>query len=500
MNLIWLSIISVALIVSAVESAVTQDAPSQVEPVLDAFRSKNFDEALRLTQSALARSPNSPKLWTLRGMAFSSEGKTTEAVDAFQHALKVSPGYLPPLEGASQALFKEHSQKAVPFLKQIVQQHPEDQVAHAMLGSLAFLRGDCKSAVAEFEQSHKQIDVQPAALLEYGACLAQSNQTEKAISALNGLLASNANNRVARRALAAIQLNANQPEEAIATLSPLLEGGDPDVQTARIAAAAYEANQDTPRAVAVLHDAIVRNPRNVDLYTDFADIAFSHQSFQVGVEMLNVGIQAEPNAAALYLARGVLFAQEALYDKAEADFDKAEVLDPHQAFSAAANDLLITTEHAGHPISELRRKLANDPNNAFLWSLQASLLSERAPAPGSPDFAEAVRSAKKAVALEPSLSSAYDALSKLSQQSGNLDEAIRYCRAAIRHDPKDQTAIYRLILLLRRTNDKAEIPDLVKKLAVVREEATRQEGEKNRYKLIIDSGADKSAEGPGSHQ
>jgi hypothetical protein len=41
---------------------------------------------------------------------------------------------------------------------------------------------------------------------------------------------------------------------------------------------------------------------------------------------------------------------------------------------------------------------------------------------------------------------------------------------------------------LRKTDRKTEIPDLLKRLAEARQEATRQEGENNRYKLVINSG------------
>ena len=54
-----------------------------------------------------------------------------------------------------------------------------------------------------------------------------------------------------RRALAAVQLAAGRPQDALATLQPLL-GSEPDVSTMRLAAAVYEANKDTPNAVKIL--------------------------------------------------------------------------------------------------------------------------------------------------------------------------------------------------------------------------------------------------------
>ncbi len=44
--------------------------------------------------------------------------------------------------------------------------------------------------------------------------------------------------------------------------------------------------------------------------------------------------------------------------------------------------------------------------------------------------------------------------------------------------------MYHLIQALRKTGDKTELPDLLKRLAQLRQEATRQEEQHNRYKLI----------------
>ena len=50
----------------------------------------------------------------------------------------------------------------------------------------------------------------------------------------------------------------------------------------------------------------------------------NHQSFQTGIDMVNTGLNLQPKAAELYLARGVLYVQLADYEKAQADFEKAE--------------------------------------------------------------------------------------------------------------------------------------------------------------------------------
>ena len=96
-----------------------------------------------------------------------------------------------------------------------------------------------------------------------------------------------------------------------------------------------------------------------------------------------------------------------------------------------------------------------------------------------------MESAKKAVNIQPSLTNAHDVLANYYLQAGEIPSAITECRAALAHNPKDQTALYRLIVALRKTDSKAEIPDLLKRLAEARQEAARREGENNRYKLVV---------------
>jgi predicted Zn-dependent protease len=74
----------------------------------------------------------------------------------------------------------------------------------------------------------------------------------------------------------------------------------PGEQTAHaMLAALAEAMGDTPRGVALLRQAILRDPHNVKLYLDFASLSFTHQSFQVGIDMINAGLTRAPDAAHL---------------------------------------------------------------------------------------------------------------------------------------------------------------------------------------------------------
>jgi tetratricopeptide (TPR) repeat protein len=462
-----------------------QTPPDPTSPIIAALRARDFAQALQLLQPALQQSPKDPRLWSLQGVAFSGQGHKKEALAAFQHALSLAPNFLQALEGAAQIEYEASSDAAIPLLQRILTLRPNDPTSHAMLAVLEYQRGHCAPAVVHFEKAGSLLDSQIDALHAYSTCLMKLKKFDEAATVFQRSLALRPDDQKERRLLASVQLTAHQPQDALATLQPLLESKDPDAETLELAATAYEDARDTPKAVSTLRQAIILDPRNVNLYLDFANVAFNHQSFQVGIDVLSDGLGVLPTASPLYLARGVLHVQLADYDKAEADFQKAYELDPSQSLSSAAQGLAAVQEHDfGRALATVQTKLARKPNDPLLLYLQADILVEKGADPGTPEFDLAMRSAKKAVALQPSLAEAHDVLAKLYLMSGQNQAAAEQCRKALSTNPKNQTAVYHLIQALRKTGDKNQIPDLLKRLAELRAESTKEEREHNRYKLV----------------
>jgi tetratricopeptide (TPR) repeat protein len=476
---------SLTAFVVACSFVFAQTNTAGIEPVTSALRTGQFDQALQLLQPELERQPRNPQLWTLRGIALSGKGNKKEALGTFRQALGIAPEYLPALEGAAQIEYDGGGNGAAPLLEHILKLHPGDATSHAMLAVLGYRRGDCAAAVPHFEQCGSVVDSQADAMQAYGDCLMKLKETKKAIVVFARALAQSNADTPARYRLASAQMVAQSPKDAIATLQPLLRQSTADADVLALAASAYEADGNTPEAVRVLRQAILSDPHNVNLYVDFANLSLDHQSFQVGVDMINAGLVVEPQAAALYVARGVLYVQLAQYDKAETDFEEADALNPRQSVGSAAEGLAAVQQNdPERALSTVRAKLAKNPNDAFLLYLQAQILTQRGPDPGSAEFRLAMESAKKAISLRPSLAAARDVLAKLYLQAGENEAAVEQCRKALNSDPKDQTAIYHLIQALRKSGRTEDIPDLLKRLAALRIEGTKDEAERNRYKLV----------------
>lgn len=473
------------LLLASVLTTFGQGQEAQIEAITSALQANQFSTAVELTQSALKQFPRSAQLWAMQGAAYTGEGRTQDALASFRAALKISPDYLPALKGAIQIEYEGGSKDAIPLLQRMLRLHPDEQTSHGMLAILQYQQGNCADAAIHFAKAGGLFESRPEGLHAYATCLVKLKEFDKAAEVLQRTVVLSPQDGRERHLLAAVQLMAHQPQNALSTLRPMLEGSNADAETLELAATAYEDSKDTPQAVASLRQAILLDPKNVNLYVDFANLSSAHDSYQVGIDVVSDGVGQLPKAAPLYLARGVLYVQLAQYDKAEADFETAHELDPHQSLSSAAQGLLAQQENdLDGALATVQTRLAQKPNDPVLLYLRADFLSQKGVEPGTPEFQLALRSARQAVALRPGLSGARTVLAKLYLQAGNYPQAVEQCRKALAQDPKDQTALYHLIQALRKTGDRAEIPDLLKRLAQLRKQTAHEESQRYQYKLV----------------
>ena len=476
---------SAVLPVLFLAGALAQTVADRIAPVASALHNNEFEKALELLHPALQEFPGNAELWTMQGVAHAGLGKKKNALASFRKALQISPDYIPALRGAAQIEYDAGSADGIPFLQRLVRLRPTDAVSHGMLAVLEYQQGKCKDAVLHFEKTGSLFDSKIQGLHAYATCLVRLKQFEKAAAVFQRALALNPEDRRERQLLASLQVMAHKPQDAITTLDPLLRTSTVDAETLELASSAYEDMHDTERAVATLRQAILLDPRNVNLYLDFAAISSAHQSFQVGINVVNDGIALQPKAAPLYFARGVLYVQLAEYEKAQTDFDSAYQLDPTQSLSVAAQGLAAAQQNdLDHALAGVQEKLTRQANDPILLYLQADILTQKGAEPGSPEFQAAMRSAKKAVELRPTLAPARGVLAKLYLQAGEYSVAAAQCRKALESDPKDQAALYHLIQALRKSGKNDQIPPLLKQLALLRQEAAKKEREQYRYKLV----------------
>lgn len=476
---------AVLIVASVLVAAQGQEPRTSVASIESLIRSQQYDQALQAAKSRLKDAPNDFRVWTLEGITFSLKGSKPEALSAFNRALRLSPNYPPALKGEVQLLYPAGDKQAIPLLERILEADPKDQTAHEMLAMLERAQEDCTGAVGQFALSAEAIGNHPASLEAYGYCLAHLERFQEAIPVFEQLATLLPERSYPKYDLAVILVAAKQNEAALKVLDPLLTKDQQDPEILSLASQTYEATGNTPRAVSLLHQAIVLSPSTASYYSAFASLCLDHDSFQVGIDMIDAGLKYIPDSASLYTSRGLLYAQLAQYDKAEADFNRAEQLDSAQGTSSFAADLAqLQRNNPDQALLQVRSQLKAHPDSPFLHLLLAGLLTNPPPDADSAEYREAMRSALLAAKLKPDLVGARDVLANMYMHTGQYNLAIEQCRIALRYAPSDEAAAYHLLIALRHTGHTDELPALVKRLSELHQQSLKKESDRKRYKLV----------------
>ena len=464
--------------------AVSAQQPASVDRVVSELRGGNPIDALRESDAALKLSPQSAILWTLKALAEKQLSQTSSAIASFKAALRINPDYLPAIEGICELLYQQHSQEVRPYLSRLLSKLPDEPNANGMAAMLDYHSGSFTEAAERFRKAGAAIADQRSAMDAYAETLALLQRDDEARTLLSTIVRQWPDDAHARYNLAILQSRKGQNDDALKTLQPLVDVKDESALS--LAASLHESIGDTPTAVELLRSAIATNPKDPQNYLDFGTLSFDHNSVQAGIVMLNAGIEQLPNSAALYIARGILDMQTSNIQAAEKDFARGNQLDPSQSFGLEAQGLSEIQKHnLPDALAKVRSSLARTPDNAYLNYLAAEILKEQGAAPGSPEAAQALAYAKRAVALDGSLIRARDLVGAFAFAAGDMPTALAASRAALEQDPRDQESVFRLILILRRTGDpEHEVADLIARLKVLRANEHKDQQKVDRYRLL----------------
>ena len=460
----------------------TAQQPAAVPHIVAALRAGNAAQALELAKQALATHPEDCQVLSLEGVAFSAEQRTDEALGAFKHALTRCPSYLPAMEGAAQIEFAEKSGDAVPLLQRIVALQGNNVAAQAMLASALAAKDDCTAALAHFAAAHPMLADHPELQQSYGSCLAETGDLPGALVQYKALAAQHPGDAYPYDVAVLEWRNHNGPQ-ALTALQPLIAAGQFEPAFS-LASRIAESLGDTAHAVEWLRTAILLAPNDGDNYLAFANLAFVHSSFQVGIDMLNAGVQRLPGAAPLLVARGVLEVQLSQQTQAIADFEQAHKLDPQLSLSVDALGIVKTQEHQDQASLDLFRAQARQhPEDPVVQYLLAEQLGEDENT-GKADLEAAIVAARQAARLDPGYEPAHDLLAKLYVRAQQPALAIEQAKLALAQDPNDQEAIYQELMASRHSGDQAAIKALVSRLNEVRKQNEDKQHAIGQYRLV----------------
>ena len=330
------------------------------------------------------------------------------------------------------------AQKQAEYSEKLVGLDPHDQTAHAMLGALAFSGKTVARQSRTSKRVRKRFLHNHLALVEFGTCLVRVNRPGDAIPVFRRLeqLSPTIGTRGTTWDLSNFSLIITRRPFRLS--KPLTDGVSPNASALNLLAAVYEANQQTPQAVAGLQQAIQLAPHEVNNYLDLAALSLDHGAFQVGVDVLTAALKIVPESPALHIERGVLYVQLGQFNEADADFQKANTLEPAQNHrDCSAWDLIGSRKRTREVAETVRARLKKAPNDPMLNYLLAEVLIRRAFGPVLPELQEAKDAAQCAVRSKPDFALAYDVLSVVYLRAGQTSQAIDASRHALKADPED---------------------------------------------------------------
>ena len=485
----WLVIVLVAVWFSAASAQ-----SNELEAVMRALRSKQYEQALHLLKPLVESGSGDPRVWTLHGMALAAAGQPKESLASYYKALEQEPDYLPALQGAAEIEYRGRDSQAKARLEKILALEPDNATAHAMMAVVAFEQEDCAAAVDHFAQGGGATHRSPVALGQYGRRLFLVGRPGDAAEVFRPLMGAQPENNSVRYNLGLSLYESRRYAEAIEVLRPLADTTKPDSDVLRLIADAYEANQETPNALSTLQKAVELYPREERHYTGLAEFCSQHGAYDLGLEILSVGTKNIPESSRILTMQGVIHAQLGRYEEAEAAFQRAAQLSPDQ--EPAALGLTVAMQQTGRlaeSIELLRKQVEKNPNEVTTQLMLGQALIKNGAEPGQEEFEEAQAALLRSVELKPDVALARVELGRLYLKSGDLDKAIAQLQQALTLDPSQRTATYKLMFALRKAGRPQEAAALARKVRAQLQREKQEEIQRNRYQLVK-VGAERSVE------
>ncbi|HEU4649843.1 MAG TPA: tetratricopeptide repeat protein, partial [Croceibacterium sp.] len=275
---------------------------------------------------------------------------------------------------------------------------------------------------------------------------------------------------------------------AIGSAQALLTAGSRTGELFSLLARAYVQAGRIVEAYDALREATRLEPTVEGHYTDLVMICLDHENFDLGIEILEVGLRALPRSGALQVQRGVLLMMKGLFAPAEQAFETAQQLSPENPIPTIALAMAwMQTGQNLRAVELLRRRTLVDGKSAILFHTLGLALMRAGAAPDDRLGDEAATAFTTAVRLDPSYGSAHAELGKILLKRGEVASAIEVLEKAVALEPDEVGPSYALAQALRRQGQTARAQELLARVSRLnaRERGDEPDGDLKRLVLRV---------------
>ena len=205
------------------------------------------------------------------GECLANRGHLDEAIDQFQLALNIAPGYREIETNLMLALTKKgRTDEAITHLQALLKEDPNDAQLHYNLGNALRKKGDSRGAIAAYEKALAIQGRYPAAHYNLGIALDQNGQIEEAIAHYQEAVKEQPNYPEVYYSLGNDLLRKGRVEDAIAAYEQSLKSRSryPEVEN-NIGLALAQKGRPS-EAIAHWQNALAIQPDSVDPLTNLA--------------------------------------------------------------------------------------------------------------------------------------------------------------------------------------------------------------------------------------
>jgi predicted Zn-dependent protease len=486
---------------------------------------QEFRAAIHVLDEMLAKTPGDLRALNLAGIALTGAGDLARANQRFSQALRLNPRFYPSLKNRAVNEFTLNQIDAAQLgFEELLRASPSDDVAHLYLGEIAFRRKNPKLALAHYEQSRARVEQSPVALLHYADCLATAGRKSEAVSALAQVPSDDADVQfeagvILERAGAfqeaaksfgiakagtgspytaaynqtLMLIRAGEYANAIALFSELTKQGVRRAELYNLISEAYLKSGQIEQAYNALRTATELEPDAEDNYVDLAGICLDYENYDLGLEIVDIGLRHLPKSYRLRLHRGVMLAQKGLTEESERDFEAAGALSPNQSLPYAALAMAwMQRGETARAVQVLRDRAKRNPRDFMLPYILGIALIRSGAEPRNPIGIEAKTAFENSIRLNPKFSRAHAELGKLLLKAGEVDASVQQLKNAVALDPNDGAAAYQLAQAYRKKGDNVRAQEMLSRVTKLRD---RKEGidESAELKRIVREGVASAA-------
>jgi tetratricopeptide (TPR) repeat protein len=460
-----------------------------------------FAAVIPTLEKLSAQKPPDLRVLNLLGIALTGAGRLDDANVRFRAALAIDPRFAPALRNlAVNELALGRVSEAQRHFESVLERSPADEIAHAHLAEIEFQRKNYVQALVHYDKSRARVAQNPRWTLHHATALLARKSTADAAALVDRLPQGEPEiwfeagvvfGRYSAHAAAArffatarrlgykdayaagynqalMLINAADYDNAIRVVNELVASGTRPAELYNLVSRAYARSDRIKEAYDALREASRLEPKAAEHYIDMAMLCLEHENYDLGLEIVDIGLKHRPDSPMLYLQRGVVLAMKGSVQQAEHEFSRASLAAPRDPAPHVALAMVWMQRGQTPKAVEALRTKAHAPATSgqavIHYALGIAILRSGA-APDDREGTEALEAFRTAVRLQPAFGPAQAELGKLLLKRNDVAAAITHLEKAAELEPESPAPAYVLSQAYRRNGQPDRARELLSRVS-----------------------------------